>query len=161
MKRALILSLLLSVAAPIAAPMVAPVWAVQPGEMLSDPALEARARALSKELRCPVCQNENIDDSDAPIARDLRVLLRERLTAGDSDAEAAAYIVDRYGEFVLLNPPAEGSTLFLWLAGPAMLLAGGAVAYASLRARSRAPEAAVGLTAAEQARVAELTKNDA
>lgn len=157
MKRALVLSLLLSVAAP----MVAPVWAVQPGEMLSDPALEARARALSKGLRCPVCQNENIDDSDAPIARDLRVLLRERLTAGDSDAEAVAYIVDRYGEFVLLNPPAEGSTLFLWLAGPAMLVAGGAVAFASLRARSRAPETSAALSAAEQARVAELTKPEA
>lgn len=157
MRRALVLSLLLSVLAP----MAVPVWAVQPGEMLSDPALEARARALSKGLRCPVCQNENIDDSDAPIARDLRVLLRERLTAGDSDAEAVAYIVDRYGEFVLLNPPAEGSTLFLWLAGPAMLVAGGAVAFVSLRARSRAPEPAAALSAAEQARVAELTKPEA
>ncbi|OYU17197.1 MAG: cytochrome C biogenesis protein CcdA [Rhodobacteraceae bacterium PARR1] len=145
----------------LAAPVAAPVFAVQPDEMLSDPALEARARALSKGLRCPVCQNENIDDSDAPIARDLRVLLRERLTAGDSDTAAVGYIVDRYGEFVLLNPPAQGSTLFLWLAGPAMLLAGGAVAYASLRARSRAAEPGVGLTAAEQARVAELTKPEA
>lgn len=157
MRAALVLSVLLSVAAP----MAAPVWAVQPGEMLSDPTLEARARALSKGLRCPVCQNENIDDSDAPIARDLRVLLRERLTAGDSDAAAVAYIVDRYGEFVLLNPPAEGSTLFLWLAGPAMLVAGGAVAFASLRARSRAPEPSADLSAAEQARVAELTKPEA
>jgi cytochrome c-type biogenesis protein CcmH len=129
--------------------------------MLSDPTLEARARVLSKGLRCPVCQNENIDDSDAPIARDLRVLLRERLTSGDSDAAAVAYIVDRYGEFVLLNPPAQGSTLLLWLAGPAMLLAGGAVAFASLRARSRAPETAAALSVEEQARVAELTKTDA
>ena len=162
MRCALILSLLMSLAGPA--------LAVQPGEMLSDPALEARApaqalaraaAALSKGLRCPVCQNENIDDSDAPIARDLRVLLRERLSAGDSDAAAVGYIVDRYGEFVLLNPPAQGSTLLLWLAGPAMLLAGGAVAYASLRARSRAVEPVTGLTAAEQARVAELTKPDA
>ncbi len=145
----------------LTAPFAAPVFAVQPDEILSDAALEARARALSKGLRCPVCQNENIDDSDAPIARDLRVLLRERLTAGDSDAAAVAYIVDRYGEFVLLNPPAQGSTLFLWLAGPGMLLAGGAVAYASLRARARAPEPAAPLTAAEQARLAELTKTDA
>lgn len=157
MKRALILSVLLSLAAPFAAP----VFAVQPDEILPDPALEARARALSKGLRCPVCQNENIDDSDAPIARDLRILLRERLTAGDSDAAAVEYIVDRYGEFVLLNPPAQGSTLLLWLAGPAMLLAGGGIAYASLRARSRAPEPAQPLTAAEQARLAELTKPDA
>ena len=157
MRAAVILAVLLSVAAPL----TAPVWAVQPDEMLSDPTLEARARALSKGLRCPVCQNENIDDSDAPIARDLRVLLRERLTAGDSDAAAVAYIVDRYGEFVLLNPPAQGSTLLLWLAGPAMLLAGGAVAFASLRARSRAPETAAALSVEEQARVAELTKTDA
>jgi cytochrome c-type biogenesis protein CcmH len=157
MRAAVILAVLLSVAAPL----TAPVWAVQPDEMLSDPTLEARARALSKGLRCPVCQNENIDDSDAPIARDLRVLLRERLTAGDSDTAAVAYIVDRYGEFVLLNPPAQGSTLLLWLAGPAMLLAGGAVAFASLRARSRAPETAAALSVEEQARVAELTKTDA
>lgn len=157
MRAALVLSVLLSVLAPLAEP----VWAVQPDEMLSDPTLEARARALSKGLRCPVCQNENIDDSDAPIARDLRVLLRERLTSGDSDAAAVAYIVDRYGEFVLLNPPAQGSTLLLWLAGPAMLLAGGAVAFASLRARSRAPETAAALSVEEQARVAELTKTDA
>lgn len=153
MRYALILSLLLSVAAPA--------FAVQPDEMLSDPALEARARALSKGLRCPVCQNENIDDSDAPIARDLRVLLRERLVAGDSDAAAVGYIVDRYGEFVLLNPPAQGSTLLLWLAGPAMLLAGGAVAFASLRARSHAPEAVAALSVEEKARVAELTRTDA
>jgi cytochrome c-type biogenesis protein CcmH len=157
MRAAVILAVLLSVAAPL----TAPVLAVQPDEMLSDPTLEARARALSKGLRCPVCQNENIDDSDAPIARDLRVLLRERLTSGDSDAAAVAYIVDRYGEFVLLNPPAQGSTLLLWLAGPAMLLSGGAVAFASLRARSRAPETAAALSVEEQARVAELTKTDA
>ena len=87
--------------------LAAPAFAVQPDEVLSDPVLEARAREVSQLLRCPVCQNENIDDSDAPIARDLRVLLRERLTAGDSDAAAVAYIVDRYGEFVLLNPPAH------------------------------------------------------
>ena len=157
MTRALILAVLLSLTAPLAAP----VFAVQPDEMLADPALEARARALSKGLRCPVCQNENIDDSDAPIARDLRILLRERLTAGDSDAQAVEYIVDRYGEFVLLNPPAQGSTLFLWLAGPAMLLAGGGIAYVSLRARARAPEPGLHLTAAEQARLAELTKPEA
>lgn len=155
MTRALILSLLLSVAAPVAVP----VWAVQPDEILPDAGLEARARALSKGLRCPVCQNENIDDSDAPIARDLRILLRERLTAGDSDAEAVAFIVDRYGEFVLLNPPAKGSTLFLWLAGPLMLLAGGGIAYAALRARGTAAPAPA-LSAEEEARVAELLRSE-
>lgn len=153
MTRALVLSLLLAVAAPLPAPVLA----VQPDEILPDAGLEARARALSKGLRCPVCQNENIDDSDAPIARDLRILLRERLTAGDSDAAAVAYIVDRYGEFVLLNPPARGSTLFLWLAGPLMLLAGGGIAYAALRARSRATPTD-DLSAEEEARVAELLK---
>jgi len=155
MTRALILSLLLSVAVPVAVP----VWAVQPDEILPDAGLEARARALSKGLRCPVCQNENIDDSDAPIARDLRILLRERLTAGDSDAEAVAFIVDRYGEFVLLNPPARGSTLFLWLAGPLMLLAGGGIAYAALRARGTAAPAPA-LSAEEEARVAELLRSE-
>ncbi len=153
MTRALILAALLSVAAPVAAP----VWAVQPSEMLADPALEARARALSKGLRCLVCRNENIDDSDAQLARDLRVLLRERITAGDTDAEAVAFLVDRYGEYVLLNPPATGANILLWLAGPGMLLAGVGIAFVTFRRRASAPVAA-GLSEDESRRVAELMK---
>lgn len=136
----------------------APVLAVQPDEILADPALEARARDLSKGLRCLVCQNENIDDSNAQLARDLRVLLRERLVAGDTDEQAVAYLVDRYGEFVLLNPTVKGSNLLLWLAGPLMLLGGGAIALVTVRRRAKAA-APEGLDAAEQARLAELLKD--
>lgn len=132
-----------------------PVGAVQPDEMLDDPVLEDRARALSKDLRCLVCRNENIDDSNATLARDLRLLVRERLVAGDSNEEAKAYIVDRYGEYVLLNPKKSGSTLLLWIAGPLMFVLAVGVAMAYLRRRSTAagPEA---LSAAEQARLDEL-----
>jgi cytochrome c-type biogenesis protein CcmH len=145
---AALLALLLALAAPAAA--------VQPDEVLADPALEARARALSKELRCLVCR---IDESHAPLARDLRLLLRERLVAGDSDAEAMAFIVDRYGEYVLLNPTTSGANLILWVAGPAMLLGGGAIAALYIRRRARAGEApAADLTEAERARLAEILK---
>ena len=132
-------------------------FAVQPNEMLSDPVLEARARAISVNLRCPVCQGETIDDSNAPISRDLRLAVRERLVAGDSDAQVVDYIVARYGEFVLFQPRAEGANLILWLAGPAMLLAGGAIALAMSRRRAAAPEAE-GLSEADQTRLAELLK---
>ena len=98
----------------------APSMAVNPDEVLKDPALEARARELGKELRCVVCQNQSIDDSNAPLARDLRILLRERLKEGDTDDEAMDYIVARYGNFVLLRPPFEWSTLMLWF-GPAII----------------------------------------
>ncbi len=98
-----------------------PALAVEPGEVLDDPALEQRAREISKELRCLVCQSQSIDDSDAGLARDLRVLVRERLTAGDSDEEAIGYIVDRYGDFVLLRPPVRPGTYALWF-GPAALI---------------------------------------
>jgi len=98
-----------------------PLLAIEPGEALNDPILEARARALSAELRCPVCQNQSIDDSDAPLARDLRLLLRTRLLAGDSDAEIRHFIVARYGEFVLLKPPISPKTWLLWVA-PALIL---------------------------------------
>ena len=135
----------------------APALAVQPDEILSDPALEARARALSQGLRCPVCQNENIDDSGATIARDLRILLRERLTAGDTDEQAVDYIVARYGEFVLLNPPAGGSSLLLWLAGPAMLVAGLAIALTALR-RTATPETPPELSDEDKARLEEILK---
>ncbi len=133
-----------------------PVMAVQPDEMLADPALEARARVLSKGLRCLVCRNENIDDSDAQLARDLRILLRERLVAGDTDVEAVAFLVDRYGEYVLLNPPATGANILLWIAGPVMLLAGAGIAFATFRRRGTA--VAEGLNAEEAARVAEIMK---
>jgi cytochrome c-type biogenesis protein CcmH len=114
-----------------------PAGAVQPDEVLSDPVLESRARELSKGLRCLVCRNESIDESRADLARDLRLLLRERLVAGDSDDEAMAFIVDRYGEYVLLTPTTGGSNLILWIAGPAMLGAGGLIAALYLRRRGR------------------------
>ena len=98
--------------------------AVQPDEILSDPKLEVRARALSRELRCMVCQNQSIDDSDAPLARDLRVLVRERLVAGDSDAEVLDFLTARYGDFVLLKPRLTAHTALLWLAPFAIVLAG-------------------------------------
>ncbi len=138
--------------------LATPAFAVRPDEILADPALEARARELSQGLRCLVCRNENIDDSDAGLARDLRILLRDRLTAGDTDTEAVAYIVDRYGEYVLLNPTTSGGNLLLWLAGPLMLLGGGAMAVAMLRRREKAPEVAP-LSEADKARLADLTQD--
>jgi cytochrome c-type biogenesis protein CcmH len=134
-----------------------PAGAVQPDEVLSDPVLEARARALSRELRCVVCRTETIDDSDAGIARDLRLLLRERLVAGDSDAEVMDFMVARYGEYVLLKPPARGANLVLWLAGPALLLAGGGIALAYLRRRRRA-EPAAALTPEEERQLEEILR---
>lgn len=120
-----------------------PAFAVQPDEVLSDPALEARARELSKGLRCLVCKNESIDESNAALARDLRILVRDRLTAGDSDEEAIAFIVDRYGEFVLLRPTVTGSNWLLWAAGPLMLLLAGGIGLIYLRTRSSASEVKV------------------
>ena len=148
MMRAVLLALVL---------LASPAFAVQPDEMLQDPGLEARARAISQNLRCPVCQGEDIDDSNAPISRDLRLAVRERLVAGDSDAQVVDYVVARYGEFVLFTPRAEGSSLILWLAGPAMLLAGGAIALVMARRRAMAAEAE-GLNDADKARLAELLK---
>ena len=137
----------------------APAGAVQPDEVLSDPVLESRARELSKNLRCLVCRNESIDESHADLARDLRLLLRERLVAGDSDDEAIAFIVDRYGEYVLLTPTTGGSNVLLWIAGPAMLGAGGLIAALYLRRRGRgdAPGAEA-LTEDESRRLAEILK---
>jgi cytochrome c-type biogenesis protein CcmH len=138
-----------------------PLWAVQPNEMLPDPALEARARALSKELRCMVCQNESIDDSEAPLAHDLRVLVRERLQAGDSDAQILDFLVARYGEFVLLKPRLSWHTAALWGLPPAVLLIGFGMIVMALRRRGAAPVAASeNLTAAEEARVAELVRGE-
>ncbi|MCH8951728.1 MAG: cytochrome c-type biogenesis protein CcmH [Proteobacteria bacterium] len=121
--------------------VAAPAFAVQPDEMLADPALEARARAISKEVRCLVCRNESIDDSNASLARDLRLLVRERLTAGDSDAEVLDYLVERYGEFVLLKPKFSAANAALWLAGPAAFLIGLIVIVAYHRARRPHAEA--------------------
>lgn len=122
----------------ILALIASPLMAVQPDEVLNDPALEERARELSDGLRCLVCRNENIDASNAPLARDLRLLVRARLVAGDTDDEAINYIVDRYGEYVLLQPRATGSTMFLWLAGPAMLIVGAGIALMYIRRRGQA-----------------------
>lgn len=135
----------------------APAWAVQPDEVLADPALEARARDISQGLRCLVCRNENIDESNATLARDLRLLVRERLVAGDSNDEVVRFLVDRYGEYVLLQPTATGANLVLWIAGPAMLVLGLGGAAVYLRNRRRAPDAAPSeLTEAERKRLAEI-----
>ena len=137
--------------------LATPALAVRPDEMLPDPALEARARDLSQGLRCLVCRNESIDDSDADLAHDLRILLRQRLTAGDTDQQAVAYIVARYGEFVLLDPPARGVNLILWLAGPGALLAGGVLAFAVARRRSGAADVTE-LSTEDKARLNDLLK---
>ncbi|NVO55143.1 cytochrome c-type biogenesis protein CcmH [Rhodobacteraceae bacterium B1Z28] len=120
--------------------LASPLFAVQPDEVLEDPVLEQRARDISTGLRCLVCRNESIDESNADLARDLRLLLRERLVAGDTDDEAVAFIVDRYGEYVLLNPTTSGSNLFLWLAGPIMLLIAAAMGWNFLRSRAKVHE---------------------
>jgi cytochrome c-type biogenesis protein CcmH len=134
--------------------------AVQPDEIMSDPVKESRARDLSRELRCMVCQNQSIDDSEAPLARDLRLLLRERIAAGDSDAQVINFLVARYGEFVLLKPRLELHTLLLWLLPP-MALAGGGLAlwmHSRRRAKSTAAEdlSSSRLTAEEEARLERL-----
>ena len=129
--------------------------AVQPDEILSDPVLEERARDISQNLRCLVCQNQSIDDSDADLARDLRLIVRQRLVAGDSDDAVIQYIVDRYGDYVLLGPPFKGTTYFLWLGPIAILLAaGGGIFLAARRRKSGA--ALEKLTEAEQQRLSEL-----
>ncbi|MBL3704545.1 cytochrome C biogenesis protein CcdA [Sulfitobacter sp. BDSS02] len=142
--------------AALAVLMALPVAAVQPDEVLDDPALEARARELSKGLRCLVCRNESIDESNADLARDLRLLLRERLVAGDSDAEAIDYIVDRFGEYVLLQPTVNGSNWLLWAAGPLMLILAGGVAVVYLRGRAKIEAPDKALTASEEARLREI-----
>jgi cytochrome c-type biogenesis protein CcmH len=129
----------------LASLLSAPALAVMPDEKLADPAMEARAREISKELRCLVCQNQSIDDSNADLARDLRVLVRERLVAGDSNDQVLAYLTDRYGDFVLLRPPLKSYTLVLW-AGPfaVLLLAGIGTAF-YLRRRRQEVEASAGI----------------
>ena len=135
-------------------------YAVQPDEIMSDPAREARARDLSRELRCMVCQNQSIDDSEAPLARDLRLLVRERIAAGDSDAEVIDFLVARYGEFVLLKPRLERHTLLLWLLPPLVLAGGGVALWMHSRRRARSAAAddrdSFKLTAEEEARLQRL-----
>ena len=146
-----LLALLLALAVP------RPVLAVEPGEILKDPALETRARALSRELRCMVCQNQSIDDSEAPLAHDLRVLVRERLQAGDSDPQVLDFLVARYGEFVLLNPRLSWRTAVLWGLPPAVLLLGTLALFVVIRRRRTTPAAeTANLTAAEEARLSDL-----
>lgn len=136
-----------------------PVFGVEPDEVLSDPALEARARAISKELRCLVCQNENIDSSNATLARDLRIILRERLVAGDTDAEVIAFVVDRYGDFVLLRPPVKSYTLVLWF-GPLMLLLAGVLTVMLLFRSQRTGATGEEMSEEEQAALKRLLEKD-
>lgn len=139
--------------------IAAPLMAVQPDEILDDPVLEARAREVSKGLRCLVCRNESIDESGASLARDLRLVLRERLVAGDTDQEAVDFIVSRYGEYVLLRPDARGANWFLWAAGPLMLLVAGGVGLGYLRGRAKAPQGGEApLNDDEQARLRDILR---
>ncbi|TPM37462.1 cytochrome c-type biogenesis protein [Mesorhizobium sp. B2-3-4] len=133
------------------------VLAVKPDEMLADPALEARARALSEGLRCMVCQNQSIDESDADLARDLRILVRQRLVAGDSDQQVMDYVVSRYGEFVLLKPRFDLRNALLWGTPVLLLLAGGV--FIALNARSRRHPATAALSAEEQAALDKMLDN--
>lgn len=136
-----------------------PALAVQPDEVLSDPALEARAREISKVLRCPVCQGETIDESNAPISRDLRLYLRERLVAGDSDREVVAAVTERFGEFVLFEPPARGANWLLYLAGPLMALLALLAGWRFLRSRNLAEERPDALSADEKARLDRIMRD--
>jgi cytochrome c-type biogenesis protein CcmH len=152
MRRLALIALLAALLAPAAA------LAVQPDEILKDSALEARARDLSRGLRCMVCQNQSIDDSDAPLARDLRLLVRERLTKGDSDSQVLDFLVARYGEFVLLKPPLELHTLLLWGLPPVALLAGMLALVVLARRRKTVNVEPAALSGDEQRRMAALVK---
>jgi cytochrome c-type biogenesis protein CcmH len=159
MKRA---ATILALAAAIA--FGSPAYAVQPDEILADPIKEARARELSKELRCMVCQNQSIDDSDAPLARDLRLLVRERISAGDADSQVLDFLVARYGEFVLLKPRFNPHTVLLWLLPPLALMGGGIALWVYSSRRRRAgvveEESVLKLTPEEVARLEELLASD-
>jgi cytochrome c-type biogenesis protein CcmH len=146
--RSVLAALLLALA------VAAPACAIEPQEQLTDPALEARARTLGQELRCLVCQNESIDDSNADLARDLRTIVRERLTAGDSDQQVLGFVTARYGDYVLLRPPVRGGTLVLWF-GPVVLLVAAIIAM-TLRRRRRAKAEPVPLSSEEDRRLARL-----
>jgi cytochrome c-type biogenesis protein CcmH len=154
MRRILALLAFLMLSAPAAI-------AVDPSEVLDDPAMEARARAISSQLRCLVCQNQSIDDSNADLAREIRVIVRERLVAGDTDEQVLQYLVDRYGEYVLLQPVVAPHTILLWSAAPVVLVIGGiAIAFAARRKR-QAPAEATSLTADEQSALDELDSGKA
>jgi cytochrome c-type biogenesis protein CcmH len=152
-----ILAGVFALAVMVAAPAA---YAVQPDEIMSDPAKELRARDLSRELRCMVCQNQSIDDSEAPLARDLRLLVRERIAAGDSDAQVLDFLVARYGEFVLLKPRLSPHTWLLWLVPPLALVGGGLALWTHNRRRARSvaseDHSAFKLTAEEEARLEQL-----
>jgi len=152
MRRLALIALLVTLVAPTAA------LAVEPDEILKDPNLEARARHLSEELRCMVCQNQSIDDSAAPLARDLRLLVRERLTKGDSDNQVLNYLVSRYGEFVLLKPRFELQNLLLWGLPPFALVAGMIALFVTARRRENVDLKVPALSASEQKRVATLVE---
>ena len=132
-------------------------WAVEPSEMLADPAMEARARELSTGLRCPICRNESIDESNASLAKDLRIILRKRISAGDSDDEAVDFLVQRYGEYILLNPQANGANWLLWGAGPLMLLL--ALGLGAMTVRRRNEPMGEKLSDDEKQRLAEILKD--
>ncbi|HLO78502.1 MAG TPA: cytochrome c-type biogenesis protein [Magnetospirillum sp.] len=153
----------LGLAAALALALGAPAWAADPSEMLKDPALEARAEHLGKELRCLVCQSESIEDSNADLAKDLRIIVRERIQGGESDEQVKKFVVDRYGDYVLLKPPFKASTLVLWV-GPFVLFAVGlAAVWAFYRRRGTttgAPAQPAPLTEAEKRRLAALLKED-
>ncbi len=134
--------------------------AVEPDEILEDPALEDRARALSADLRCMVCQNQSIDDSDAPLARDLRILVRERITAGDNDTEVIEFLVARYGEFILLQPRFDWHTALLWSVAPLTLIVGGVTAVFLFRRRAPTTDASAPLDETEKRRLAKILKPD-
>jgi cytochrome c-type biogenesis protein CcmH len=152
-----ILACMFAIAMMVAAPAA---YAVQPDEIMSDPAKELRARDLSRELRCMVCQNQSIDDSEAPLARDLRLLVRERIAAGDSDAQVLDFLVARYGEFVLLKPRLSPHTWLLWLVPPLALVGGGLALWTYNRRRlisaASDDQSAFKLTAEEEARLEQL-----
>ncbi|MCV2880176.1 cytochrome c-type biogenesis protein CcmH [Sedimentimonas flavescens] len=140
--------------------LASPAFAVQPDEVLPDPAMEARARQISQVLRCPVCQGENIDESNAEVSRDLRLLVRERLVAGDTDSQVLDYITDRYGEYVLFEPEKTGANLILYYLGPVALLIAMGGAFVYLRGRRREDGPGPGLSAEEEARLKELMKDE-
>jgi len=150
-----------SLALAVAMALSSPAFAVQPDELLKDPKLESRARKLSEQLRCMVCQNQSIDDSDAPLARDLRVLVRERLKSGESDDAIMKYLADRYGDFILLNPPVKSHTLLLWGSPVLVLVLGGFGILMALRRRQQqaAPTVAA-LSDEEKARLEAMLKAD-
>lgn len=139
--------------------LATPAMAVEPDEILADPVMEARARGLSKGLRCLVCRNENIDDSNAELARDLRLLVRERLVAGDTDQEVEDFVVDRYGEYVLLKPVFSLSNAMLWFAGPVLLVIGGWISLVFIRRKGTDAGVNEGLSPEEKAKIDALLKD--